>query len=511
MAKAPKRAVIYARISQSTDESVSIAQQIEEATEHIAREGWQLVGEPFVDEGVSASKVPAGDRPGWRRLMAAVAPGTVIVARHFDRIVRSTLDWGKVYEQIKATDTTLCTFAGPKIDLTTAQGKLVADILAAVAEMEASLLSERVRAGRRQVVRQGRSLGGVQPFGWRLVSAPGGGVVQQKHPDECPWVVAIVERTLAGLPVYGTATWLNAQGAPLPSPKSKRWTYLAVNRILRHPVLAGMTPHNPGNGSKLRGNRLRTVRGEPVVEEGLAIMSVREWRSMVADLDARSGGIFTPRTECNTTSPVLAGLMRCARCTGTDGDARPMVRHTTGGREGYKCPICHQTITQFEDLVIAEFLRLRGHEPRFRPGVEIHHDDGRLGELDRYIADLGLELADAKTDADEDRIMAAMQEARIRRREIRESVPEPDVVFEEVGFFADEWDDAGDDTDAQIAVLHDAIDRIVVRPGGRGKKHPHHIDGRVTFHWKVYGGEAEQTMTEYGEPLSTDEERYGTP
>jgi hypothetical protein len=59
-----RRAVIYARISIATEESVSIARQIDSARSYAKARGWQVVG-VFIDEGVSATRLKPADRPGW--------------------------------------------------------------------------------------------------------------------------------------------------------------------------------------------------------------------------------------------------------------------------------------------------------------------------------------------------------------------------------------------------------------------------------------------------------------
>ena len=64
------RSVIYARISVSPEESVSIDRQVEAAQQYAAARGWKVVG-TFEDEGVSATHNKPEDRAGWRALLAA--------------------------------------------------------------------------------------------------------------------------------------------------------------------------------------------------------------------------------------------------------------------------------------------------------------------------------------------------------------------------------------------------------------------------------------------------------
>ena len=55
--------VMYARISIATEESVSIARQLEAGRQYARARGWKLVG-TYVDEGVSATRARPADRAG---------------------------------------------------------------------------------------------------------------------------------------------------------------------------------------------------------------------------------------------------------------------------------------------------------------------------------------------------------------------------------------------------------------------------------------------------------------
>src|SRR4051794_2980540 len=64
-----RKVAIYARISISQDESVSLERQIAAAEQYsAARDGWEVVA-TFKDDGVSASHNKPEDRAGWRALL----------------------------------------------------------------------------------------------------------------------------------------------------------------------------------------------------------------------------------------------------------------------------------------------------------------------------------------------------------------------------------------------------------------------------------------------------------
>ena len=64
-----KTAVLYARVSVFTEESVSIARQLDSCRKFAEARGWEVVGE-FVDEGVSATKNKPEVREAWSALLA---------------------------------------------------------------------------------------------------------------------------------------------------------------------------------------------------------------------------------------------------------------------------------------------------------------------------------------------------------------------------------------------------------------------------------------------------------
>jgi DNA invertase Pin-like site-specific DNA recombinase len=62
--------------------------------------------------------------------------------------------------------------------------ELIVTILAATAQFERTLISERICDAKRQLRRQGRHQGGDRPFGWRLGEANGAGRARELVPDE---------------------------------------------------------------------------------------------------------------------------------------------------------------------------------------------------------------------------------------------------------------------------------------------------------------------------------------
>lgn len=474
-----RRAVVYARISVAQEASVSVARQIEAAEQYAAARGWQVVA-TFTDEGVSATHNKPEDRPGWRALLDSTDTYDAVLVWKIDRLARRVLDFLHADEALQQRGAGIVAVEDP-VDMTTAQGQAFATMLAVFGQMEAESIRARVAAARTHLLKAGRVVGGTVPYGWRSLPNPdGAGYVLAHDPDRIDYVRGMADRTLAGNSIYSTVQWLDSIGAPTPTGKGG-WQYSTVERILRHPGLAGMTPFNPGNETKVRGTGvLRDGDGLPVVDESVAIMPVAEWRAMVAALDNRKGGRSTPRAQRASTSGLLSGLVWCAE---HDTPVR-MHRGTTQGRPGYSCPQCHQTISNFEDVVIEHFLWAKGPHVRWTPVHEVHEGGAamlpeiahRLDELNDLIRNEKDPAKKASLRKDRDRLEDLEQEKRAQ-------TPTVTQRWEPTQHFGADWAAAATVEDRR-AVLDDALERLHVRRGKRGRRTTAGVLARLQFDWK---------------------------
>jgi DNA invertase Pin-like site-specific DNA recombinase len=149
------RAALYARVSTS-NHGQDVGMQTRELREYCERRGWQIVGE-YLDEGISGAK---DSRPELNRLMADAHKrrfDAVIVWR-FDRFARSVSHLLRALETFNALGVAFVSLS-EQIDTTTPTGKMIFTVLGAVAELERSLIAERVRAGLRNARAKGKQLG----------------------------------------------------------------------------------------------------------------------------------------------------------------------------------------------------------------------------------------------------------------------------------------------------------------------------------------------------------------
>lgn len=204
------RAVGYVRVSTQDQarEGWSLDGQRRRIRAFCEAKGWPLV-ELYADEGISAAKT----RPGWERLFADVlADGvTHVVALKLDRVGRNAKQLLDAYDTLERKGVALV-FIEDSIDTSTPAGRLMRTVLAAIAEFERDLASERTRAGLAEAVAQGKRLG--RPV---LIS------------DDVEALV--LGHREQGLTLRAIAQRLNDDGVP--TVQGRPWHPASVDRVLK--------------------------------------------------------------------------------------------------------------------------------------------------------------------------------------------------------------------------------------------------------------------------------------
>jgi DNA invertase Pin-like site-specific DNA recombinase len=149
------RAATYARVS-TANNGQSPEMQLRELREYCQRRGWEIAGE-YVDVGISGSKEK---RPQLDRLMAEAHRRRfdVVIVWKFDRFARSVSHLLRALEAFNALGVAFVSLS-ESLDTSTPAGKMVFTVLGAVAELERSLIAERVKAGLRNARAKGKRLG----------------------------------------------------------------------------------------------------------------------------------------------------------------------------------------------------------------------------------------------------------------------------------------------------------------------------------------------------------------
>jgi DNA invertase Pin-like site-specific DNA recombinase len=149
------RAAIYARVS-TTNHGQDVTLQTRELQQFAVARGWEIAGE-YVDAGVSGTK---DSRPELNRLIADAHKRRfdVVCVWRFDRFARSVSHLLRALETFKSLEIEFVSFS-EQMDTSTPAGKMVFTVLGAVAELERSLIVERVRAGIRNARAKGKRIG----------------------------------------------------------------------------------------------------------------------------------------------------------------------------------------------------------------------------------------------------------------------------------------------------------------------------------------------------------------
>lgn len=148
------KVAIYARVSRGQGQDPEM--QLRELREFCQRRGWAAAKE-YVDAGVSGAK---DSRPELNRLMvdAHKRRFDVVCVWRFDRFARSVSHLLRALETFKALGIDFVSFS-EQVDTSTPAGKMVFTVLGAVAELERSLIVERVKAGLRNARAKGKRIG----------------------------------------------------------------------------------------------------------------------------------------------------------------------------------------------------------------------------------------------------------------------------------------------------------------------------------------------------------------
>ena len=140
----------YGRVS--TKEQTTENQKLDIERAGYAVEYW------YADEGVSG-KVSASQRPQFKALLSQIRSGECLVVTKLDRLGRDAQDVGATIKALAARKIEVIVLQLGKLDLTSAAGKLMLTMLAAVAEMERDLLVERTQSGLARAKAAGMVLG----------------------------------------------------------------------------------------------------------------------------------------------------------------------------------------------------------------------------------------------------------------------------------------------------------------------------------------------------------------
>jgi DNA invertase Pin-like site-specific DNA recombinase len=148
-----KRVGLYLRVSTDSQQT---KMQESELRRYAEARGWEIY-KIYADQGVSGRK---DIRPALQELMAACRQRKidVVLVWKFDRFARSLRHLVTALEEFKRLRVDFIS-ATEGVDTTVPSGELVFQIFGAIAQFEAGLISQRVKAGLAEAKRNGVQLG----------------------------------------------------------------------------------------------------------------------------------------------------------------------------------------------------------------------------------------------------------------------------------------------------------------------------------------------------------------
>lgn len=222
-------AIGYTRVSlnEQAMHGLSLSAQAVEIKDYCARRGLRLL-DVASDAGVSGWK-QLRRRPFGRRVVALARDGAVghVVATRLDRLFRNApdclnqmQDWLKRGVALHIVD-----FGGDAFSSTSAMGQFFLQVMAAIAQMERSIIAERVQG----VIKYKRARGewlGSTPYGW--LRTPDDHVVKDEFQQSViRWMLEAVKM---GLSFREIVERLNTKKTP--APRGKVWHLTSVKRIV---------------------------------------------------------------------------------------------------------------------------------------------------------------------------------------------------------------------------------------------------------------------------------------
>lgn len=331
------KAAIYARISKDVGMTgAAIERQIEDCEQLIGNKGWTLYGAPYVDQSISAYN--GKERPAYDRMVRDYKSEKfdVIVAWKIDRLTRSTYDFARTVRELAEQGLRICTTDTGDLNLSTPDGRYLANQFVNFAEMESARKSERIIRANRQRAQKGTMKPGYRLFGYD----------RQYNiiPEEATVVRSIFDAylrgsslnaitkalsgcedaTLPNITPYDTPATIKARELGKEPPSHNKWERTTVFQMLHNPKFAGMVAHIPWQEYKRINARakwsdyiVRDEDGVPLKATWEPIVDAETWwlvqeKLRAARVSKRSDG--TPIRRSNTRKYFGSGLFYCGVC-----------------------------------------------------------------------------------------------------------------------------------------------------------------------------------------------------
>ncbi|MDK8764088.1 recombinase family protein [Corynebacterium sp. MSK218] len=351
-----KRAVIYTRISKDLRDGSGVDRQKDECRKYCEARDYLIV-DVLEDNDISAFDRKK-KRPAYEQLLDMARRGDmdVIVAWHTDRLYRRVADLSTIVDACNTTGVDVETVQGGELDLSTANGRMIAQILGSIAEGEVDHIVERIQAAHADRAARGRYRGGPVSFGFNTVKGKPGYLVHNAKEAEA--VRVGIDDVLAGKSLNSIARkWVDMEVAregeygPLTAAK--------VRRRLSSPRVAGLEPY--------KGQVYPATTYEAIVPED-------KWR---AALDVMASN-ESRNTRGSERKWLGTGIYRCGLC---GGYMFVINRKRDNGKRvpSYHCRTCTKVsrkVANVDEVVVGAALR---HLSRPENRIRLARKDNESG------------------------------------------------------------------------------------------------------------------------------------
>lgn len=338
-----ERGAIYGRISDDREGlEHGVTQQIGDCHKRAKRDRVPVPDQHVYKENDrGASRHSKKKRPKYEAMLKAIEAGevTVVYAYSNGRLTRRPMELEDLIQLHERTGVQFRTIVSGDDDLSTADGRMVARIKAAMDAAEADRISERVKRQTEARALAGRNHGGQRPYGWQADDRA------KLEPAEHKVIKEAMRRVFRGDSLRSIAADFNRRG--IPTVTGVPWSISGLNRLLVNPRLAGIRVH----------------RGKP--------LGKGDWKPAISELDHRRLVRLLTDTDRRTASDNrrkyrMTGLAICA------DDRAPVVLRINSekgrpSRQFYGCKVCgmirkREWVDTYTDAVMEEFLK--GYKPK---------------------------------------------------------------------------------------------------------------------------------------------------
>ncbi|OPA76649.1 resolvase [Paenibacillus selenitireducens] len=276
---------LYIRVStdEQAEQGFSLESQKEKLILYCKSQGWEDY-KLYIDDGYTGTNI---NRPAMKRLLRHIEEKkiTSVLVYKLDRLSRKQKDILELIEDHFEKNNVSFNSHQEKIDTSTPFGKAMLGVLAVFAQLDRDMIIERLTAGRRQRVNEGKWYGGRIPFGYSWDKETQQLLVV---PEEARIVKEIFNMYLNGHSCLSISEWASAR---------------VNNRAMYHNIIRDMIARPVYKGKFHNAGKIVDGIHEEIIDE-------ETWEAAQIESKKRKDGI-TPLGDF-----LLTGLLRCGGCGG---------------------------------------------------------------------------------------------------------------------------------------------------------------------------------------------------